>query len=146
MSYRLSFIQSSAARRNFLCHAVVIFAFIWHSCQDRAAPDMPLSRNIVLLLCAGVVTITSIGMNSFSLFLRPIEAEFSWSRTTATVPYMFGMLGWEWAASSLVNWPTTLVRAGSFLQGLFSWRGVFSAWGFHKICGNCRSRTASWLV
>ena len=55
---------------------------------------MPLSRNIVLLLCAGVVTMTSIGMNSFSLFLRPIEAEFGWSRTTATVPYMFGMLGW----------------------------------------------------
>ncbi len=55
---------------------------------------MLLSRNIVLLLCAGVVTITSIGMNSFSLFLRPIEAEFGWSRTTATVPYMFGMLGW----------------------------------------------------
>ena len=55
---------------------------------------MPLSRNIVLLLCAGVVTITSISMNSFSLFLRPIEADFGWSRTTATVPYMFGMLGW----------------------------------------------------
>ena len=55
---------------------------------------MPLSRNIVLLLCAGVVTITSISMNSFSLFLRPIEADFGWSRTTATLPYMFGMLGW----------------------------------------------------
>lgn len=54
---------------------------------------MPLSRNIVLLLCDGVVTITSIDMNSFSLFLRPIEAEFGWSRTTATVPYMFGMVG-----------------------------------------------------
>ena len=78
----------------FLRYSVVISALIWHSCQDRAAPDMPLSRNIVLLLCAGVVTITSIGMNSFSLFLRPIEAEFGWSRTTATVPYMFGMLGW----------------------------------------------------
>jgi MFS family permease len=33
-------------------------------------------------------------MNSFSLFLRPIEADFGWSRTTATLPYMFGMLGW----------------------------------------------------
>jgi MFS family permease len=55
---------------------------------------MPLSRNIVLLLCAGVVTKTSIGMNSLSLFLRPIEAEFGWSRTIATVPYMCGMLGW----------------------------------------------------
>jgi MFS family permease len=55
---------------------------------------MRLSRNIVLLLCAAVVTITSIGMNSFSLFLRPIEVGFGWSRTMATVPYMFGMLGW----------------------------------------------------
>lgn len=55
---------------------------------------MRLSRNMVLLLCAAVVTITSIGMNSFSLFLRPIEAEFGWSRTMVTVPYMFGMLGW----------------------------------------------------
>jgi len=55
---------------NFLSYSVVISTSIWHSCQDRAAPDMPLSRNIVLLLCAGVVTMTSIGMNSFSLFLR----------------------------------------------------------------------------
>ena len=55
---------------------------------------MKLSRNLVLLLCAAVVTITSIGMNSFSLFLKPIEAGFGWSRTMVTVPYMFGMLGW----------------------------------------------------
>jgi len=49
---------------------------------------------MILLLCAAVVTMTSIGMNSFSLFLKPIEAGFGWSRTMATVPYMFGMLGW----------------------------------------------------
>jgi MFS family permease len=55
---------------------------------------MRLSRNIVLLLCAVVVVMTSIGMNSFSLFLRPIETAFGWSRTVVTVPYMFGMLGW----------------------------------------------------
>ena len=55
---------------------------------------MRLSRNMILLLCAAVVTMTSIGMNSFSLFLKPIEAGFGWSRTMATVPYMFGMLGW----------------------------------------------------
>jgi hypothetical protein len=40
-------------------------------------------------------------MNSFSLFLRPIEAEFGWSRTTATVPYMFGMLGWGVGGAAL---------------------------------------------
>ena len=55
---------------------------------------MQLSRNIVLLFCGAVVVITSISMNSFSQFLKPIEAEFGWSRTTATVPYVFGMLGW----------------------------------------------------
>lgn len=55
---------------------------------------MRLSRTLVLLSCAGIVTITSISMNSFSLFLRPIEEAFGWSRTMATVPYMFGMLGW----------------------------------------------------
>jgi MFS family permease len=52
------------------------------------------SRNVVLLLCAAVVTITSIGMHSFTLFLRPIETDFGWSRTTVTVPYMVAMLGW----------------------------------------------------
>jgi MFS family permease len=55
---------------------------------------MRLSRNIVLLLCAAVVTMTSIGMHSFTLFLRPIELGFGWSRTMVTVPYMFAMLGW----------------------------------------------------
>ena len=55
---------------------------------------MQLSRNTVLLFCAAVVTITSISMHSFTLFLRPIEAGFGWSRTMVTVPYMFAMLGW----------------------------------------------------
>jgi MFS family permease len=59
---------------------------------------MQISRNIVLLLCAAVVTMTSISMHSFSLFLSPIEAEFDWSRTMVTVPYMFGMLGWGMGA------------------------------------------------
>src|SRR5687768_11777725 len=55
---------------------------------------MQLSRNTILLLCAVVVTITSIGMHSFTLFLRPIETDFGWSRTMVTIPYMFAMLGW----------------------------------------------------
>jgi MFS family permease len=33
-------------------------------------------------------------MHSFTLFLRPLEAGFGWSRTMVTVPYMFAMLGW----------------------------------------------------
>jgi len=53
-----------------------------------------LNHNTVLLFCAAVVTITSIGMHSFSLFLKPIETGFGWSRTMVTVPYMFAMLGW----------------------------------------------------
>ena len=91
---------------------------------------MPLSRNIVLLLCAGVVTLTSIGMNSFSLFLRPIEAEFGWSRTTATMPYMFGMLAWavggvffgkladDLGARKIILTGVLLMAAGFFGMGL----------------------------
>lgn len=55
---------------------------------------MQLSRNTVLLLCATVVTMTSVGMSSFSLFLPPMEAEFGWSRAMVTVPYMVAMIGW----------------------------------------------------
>jgi len=56
--------------------------------------NMQRSRIFVLLLCTAVVTITSIGMSSFSVFLRPIEVGFGWSRAVVTVPYMFAMLGW----------------------------------------------------
>ncbi|MPZ75462.1 MAG: hypothetical protein GEU77_02975 [Deltaproteobacteria bacterium] len=55
---------------------------------------MRISRTTVLLLCTGLVTMTSIGMSSFSLFLRPLEADFGWSRAMVTLPYMFAMLGW----------------------------------------------------
>lgn len=55
---------------------------------------MQLSRKTVLFICAAVVTMTSSGMSSFSLFLRPIEAEFGWSRAMVTVPYMVAMIGW----------------------------------------------------
>jgi MFS family permease len=66
---------------------------IWHK-WDLPSLRMQLSRNTVLFLCAAVVTITSIGMHSFTLFLRPIELDFGWSRTMVTLPYMFAMLGW----------------------------------------------------
>jgi len=55
---------------------------------------MKLSRTAILLLCTGVVTMTSIGMSTFSLFLPPIEKEFGLSRALATVPYMVAMMGW----------------------------------------------------
>jgi MFS family permease len=91
---------------------------------------MRLSRNIVLLLCAGVVIMTSIGMNSFSLFLRPIEAGFGWSRTVVTIPYMFGMLGWgvggvlfgkladDFGARPVILGGILLMAAGFFGMGL----------------------------
>ena len=49
---------------------------------------------MTLLLCTGVVMMTSIGMTSFSLFLPPMEAEFGWSRVMVTLPYMVAMAGW----------------------------------------------------
>ena len=52
------------------------------------------SRTTILLACVVVVTLTSIGMSTFSLFLPPIEMEFGWSRTMVTVPYMVAMIGW----------------------------------------------------
>ena len=55
---------------------------------------MKLSRTSILLLCTAAGTITSISMNTFSLFLPPIEHEFAVSRSLATVPYMVAMLGW----------------------------------------------------
>ncbi len=55
---------------------------------------MKPSRNAILLLCATVATLTSIGMSTFSLFLPPIEKEFGLSRSLATLPYMVAMLGW----------------------------------------------------
>ena len=55
---------------------------------------MKLSRTLILLLCAVVLTLTSIGISTFSLFLPPMEREFGWSRALVTVPYMVAMMGW----------------------------------------------------
>ena len=55
---------------------------------------MKLPRIAIVIMSSAVVVITSISMNAFSLFLTPIEATFGWSRATATIPYVFAMLGW----------------------------------------------------
>ena len=55
---------------------------------------MQPSRTTILLAGVVVVTMTSIGMSTFSLFLPPIQTEFGWSRAMATVPYMVAMIGW----------------------------------------------------
>lgn len=55
---------------------------------------MPISRTAIVLICIAVVTMTSIAMSTFPLFLPPIEREFGWSRATVTMPYMVSMIGW----------------------------------------------------
>lgn len=55
---------------------------------------MRLPRIVIVIMSAAVVVITSISMNAFSLFLTPIEDTFGWSRATATIPYVFAMVGW----------------------------------------------------
>ena len=55
---------------------------------------MQPSRSTILLSCVAVVTMTSIGMSTFSLFLPPIQIEFGWSRSLATVPYTVAVIGW----------------------------------------------------
>lgn len=55
---------------------------------------MRIPRALIVVFSAAVVVITSISMNAFSLFLTPIEDTFGWSRSVATIPYVFAMLGW----------------------------------------------------
>ena len=69
-------------------------SIVWHKQKHTPCAVMRISRTTVLLLSTAVVTMTSIGMSSFSLFLRPMEADFGWSRSMVTLPYMFAMLGW----------------------------------------------------
>jgi len=83
---------------------------------------MHFSRTTILLLCTAVGTITSISMNTFSLFLPPIEQEFAVSRSLATLPYMVAMLGW--GAGAILfgkladDWgPRSVVIGGIVLMG-----------------------------
>jgi MFS family permease len=55
---------------------------------------MPLSPNVVLVLCTMFLMLTSAGMMSFALFLPFIEADFGWSRTIVTLPYLVAMITW----------------------------------------------------
>jgi len=40
-------------------------------------------------------------MGGYPQFLPPIETEFGWSRTMATVPYVVAMIGWAVGGNSL---------------------------------------------
>jgi MFS family permease len=77
-----------------LAACLTVPAIVWHKQKERFFSVMKISRTTVLLLSTAVVTMTSIGMSSFSLFLRPMESDFGWSRSMVTLPYMFAMLGW----------------------------------------------------
>lgn len=52
------------------------------------------SRATILFTSLAVVTMTSIGMSTFALFMPPIQTEFGWSRSMATLPYTVAMIGW----------------------------------------------------
>ncbi|MBI2319835.1 MAG: MFS transporter [Betaproteobacteria bacterium] len=55
---------------------------------------MPISRTAIVLICVAVLTMTSIAISTFPVFLPPIEREFGWSRATVTLPYVIAMIGW----------------------------------------------------
>ena len=65
---------------------------VWHKNNTPSLAAMKISRTTVLLLSTAVVTMTSIGISSFSLFLRPMEADFGWSRAMVTLPYMLSLI------------------------------------------------------
>jgi MFS family permease len=79
----------------FVAACLTLPSIIWHKHNTPSVAAMKISRTTVLLLSTAVVSMTSIGMSSFSLFLRPMEADFGWSRAMVTLPYMFAMLGWR---------------------------------------------------
>ena len=91
---------------------------------------MQLSRTTVLLVGFVVMTLTSIGLITFSLFLPPIETEFGWSRAVATVPYTVSMIGWavgavlfgkladDFGTRGVILSGIVLMSAGFFCMGL----------------------------
>src|SRR3972149_2558407 len=97
----------------------------------KRSPLMQPSRTTTLLTSVAVVTITSIAMIAFSLLLRPMETEFGWSRSMATVPYTVTMIGWAVGAvlfgklaDDFGTRRVILAGIGLMLAGLFR-LGVF---------------------
>ena len=98
---------------------------------------MRLPRIVIVVMSAAVVVITSISMNAFSLFLTPIEDAFGWSRTTATVPYVFAMLGWA-VGGVLFGKKADDPRhpSGDPGRGAAHGRRLLSAWGCRRTFGS----------
>lgn len=99
------------------------------------------SRISVLLVCVVVLTLTSIGLTTFSLFLPPVETEFGWSRAVATVPYTVSMIGWAVGAVLFGKLADDFGTRGVILSGIVLMAAGFSAWACHKTCGISCSRT-----
>ena len=99
---------------------------------------MQLSRTTVLLICVAVVTMTSIGLSTFSLFLPPIETEFGWSRTMVTVPYTVSMIGWAVGAVLFGKLADDFGTRGVILAGI-----VLMSVGFFGM--GCRSCQRSFM-
>jgi MFS family permease len=55
---------------------------------------VPVSRSLVLASCTIVVILTNAGQASFGLLVPFMEAEFSWSRSEVTLPFMVAMIVW----------------------------------------------------
>ena len=93
---------------------------------------MQPSRVTVLLIGVVVVTLTSIGLITFSLFLPPIETEFGWSRTVATVPYTVSMIGWAVGAVLFGKLADDFGTRGVILAGIVLMAAGFFGMGLSQ--------------
>jgi MFS family permease len=55
---------------------------------------VPVSRTLVLMSCTVVIVLTNAGQASFALLVPFMEAEFEWSRSAVTLPFMVAMIVW----------------------------------------------------
>jgi len=93
---------------------------------------MPKSRTAIVLICVAVVTMTSISMSTFPLFLPPIERDFGWSRATVTMPYMVSMLGWAVGAVLFGKLADDFGARGVILAGIVLMAAGFLGMGLSQ--------------
>jgi len=93
---------------------------------------MRLSRTGILLVSVAVVTLTSIGLSTFSLFLPPIEMEFGWSRAVATIPYTVSMIGWAVGAVLFGKLADDFGARGAVLSGVVLMAAGFLGMGLSQ--------------
>src|SRR3989304_6242898 len=93
---------------------------------------MPKSRTAIVLICVAVVTMTSISMSTFPLFLPPLERDFGWSRPTVTMPYMVSMLGWAVGAVLFGKLADDFGACGVILAGIVLMAAGFLGMGLSQ--------------